>query len=181
MTQTPQDSNESELRKQLRMWLKEISRELPKNREFHIVLIGYSVLIFHKELVVERATEDIDAFFDGEDGHQMFQEVTQALGFDEDFEILEYKFVELGLSRIPDYRSRMTPFMLVEQIHVHQLADVDVLILKLHANRKKDRVDLHFLFQHNPTTTEQVKELLLRHNQLELLQRMDDILSQLGT
>ena len=175
MISISQKQFESEFRKQLLGWLSDIARHLPKTLTFHIVLIGYSALIFRKHLITEGATTDVDAFYDGEDGHQMIQEVAQALGYDDEFEIIEYRFVESSLRRVPDFRSRMQPFMLIENIHVFTLADEDILILKLHANRKKDQVDLHFLFKHNPDVLEKVKQLLIIHQHEDLIQRLDEI------
>jgi hypothetical protein len=170
-----QEQFESEFRKRLRGWLRDIAEHIPKTMTFQIILIGYSALIFRKKLTTEGATTDIDAFFDGKEGHEMFQEIVQALGFDDEFEILEYRFVEESLLRVPDYRSRMQHFMTVENIHVFTLADEDILILKLHANRRKDQIDLHFLFQKNPDVLEKVKQLLQIHQHEELLQRILDI------
>jgi hypothetical protein len=63
------------------------------------------------------------------------------------------------------------------------LADEDILILKLHANRKKDQIDLHFLFHQNPDVLEKVKLLLRIHQHEDLLKRVDDIteMKPLGT
>ncbi len=79
------------------------------------------------------------------------------------------------LRRVPDFRSRMQHFITIDNIHVYTMADEDILILKLHANRKKDRVDLDFLFEHNPEVLQKVKQLLRLYQHEDLIQRIEEI------